>query len=201
MRLSTTAGLTLCLLFMAPSVSLANDYALSSGRYSAADDLFAAVWNEFHVDEPGAAVADWQDIRDTCDDAAACSRLVDVVGREAPLVLRDGKAFCPSGQYFVFCPDGPPPRRYHAIDQIASHGLWLLCGPIDAPVLARLRGRGEPAGVVAPDLQLYLSNLQLFAPRLRREIWAHLEFYGFGPNGEFLWSLRDFGDISDNGKE
>jgi hypothetical protein len=53
---------------------------------------------------------------------------------------------------------------------------------------------GEPAGVVAPDLTLYLSHLQWFAPSRVRNISARLEFHGFGPGGELLWRLEEYDD-------
>lgn len=198
MRSSAAIGVILGLFALPVIPVFAGNYVLSSGRYCAEDDLFAAVWYEFHDSAPGAVVADWQDVVRTCEDEIACSTLVDgVIGHEAALVFRDGQAHCPGGQYFVY-PSDDPPRRYQRIAYVASDSLWLLCGPIDGPVLVKLAYLDEPTGLVAPDLQLYLAHLRLFAPRRTREIWAHLEFYGFGPNGELLWRLDDYGDRPPN---
>jgi hypothetical protein len=203
-RLSVSIA-ALCWLAALTTPSLGDDeYRLSYGRFSEPADLLAAVWNEFREDHPGAIVADWRHIADTCDPSMNdnahidCPDLVDAItdtiGRDAALVMHDGATFCPWGRYFVQQRDDYPPFRYQLIDTDPSQRLALFCGPMDGPILVRLRAQGEPAGIVSPDLQLYLSNLQLFAPRGPRSIWAHLEFFGFDADGGMLWRLREFGD-------
>lgn len=186
-------GLFSCFLSLLGQLALATDYALSYGRYWPDDDLLAAVWNEFHDEYPGAVIADWQDIVDTCEQIGACQDLADELDTEAAQVFRNGRALCPNGQYFVYRIDDPP-SRYQVIARVASHSIWLLCGPIEGPFLAKLPDVSEPAGLVAPDLGLYLPHLQWFAPRRVRNISARLSFHGFSPTGEMLWRLEEYGD-------
>ena len=193
MRSTVISGMMLCLLAAVTAPAVAADYGLTRWRYGMGDDPFAAVWHEFRDSARLAIAADWQDVRNTCSDHAACLALAQSIGREAALVLRDGKAFCPGGRYFVWG-FSDPPRRYQLIEHLAAGPLSLLCGSIDGPVLAKLADVGEPAGVVAPDWTLYLSHLRWFAPRRVRDISARLEFYGFSPAGELLWRLNEYDD-------
>jgi hypothetical protein len=180
-----------------PLSVVADNYHLTSGRYSERDDLFQAVWDEFHKKNPDTILADWHDIRSTCADeeSEACSSVAELLaGPGAALLLRDGMAFCPGGQYFVLTFDDDPPRRYRTFDRIdlETTTFWLLCGAITAPILTVVDS--QPVGLVAPDWQLYLSHLRFFAPHRVRQIWAHLEFHGFGPAGELLWRLEAYDD-------
>jgi len=190
----------------------ADDFRYSKRAYLYTENLFEAIWEEFHLREPlevgdqSATVANWDDIDQICQaDFAACDRLADLLTLRYPMLFKGNSGRCRTykneGHYFIAQRDDIPPEGYAAIDRIDSHDIWLLCGlgfygeAGYYPILVRVRDNETASVTVAPDLSLYMRKVELYGPSQRRGIEARLNFYGLGPQGQLLWSLEEFGDI------
>lgn len=189
-----------------------DQYVYSTRGYRYTDDLFAAVWQEFHLREPPApdtataVVANWEDIKEMCQtDSEACSRLADLVTLRPAMLFNGNEGLCSfreySGHYFVARSASQPPRGYFAVDYIEPQALWLVCGlgiygeHGTYPILVHVPAETRPTGLVSPDLTLYIGALELYGPSRRRTIGARLEFHGFDQDGGLLWKLRETRDV------
>lgn len=116
------------------------------------------------------------------------------------MVYREGRGRCLVGDYvghyFIQSDASEPPVGFVVYDSIAvnSDVISLLCWYGLRPLLVKVSSDNNPIGKVTPILDLYLPNLEYHAPDGMRNIWALLQFYGRGPNGEYLWSLEAYDD-------
>jgi hypothetical protein len=131
--------------------------------------------------------------------------LTDLLTDASPMVFRAGQGRCRVGDYvghyFITLDASEPPIGFVVYDSIAvaSDEILLLCWYGLRPLLVRINDDTNPSGKVTPDLKIYLPSLEYHAPGGLRNIWALLQFYGRGPNGEYLWSLEAYDDRKDSG--
>jgi hypothetical protein len=96
------------------TIAAADGFLYSQRWYQYTDDLFDAVWNEFHLRTPPeavdrtATVANWDDIKRLCrDDSDACESLSSLLllRRHYPMLYKGQVDLCSTrktaGHYFI----------------------------------------------------------------------------------------------------
>lgn len=148
-------------------------FALSRSYLAESEGLEGALQAEFGA---GARLADWEEIRKGCPDAAAAIRLAERLqlrSGENALVMRDGKRwFERSRHYFLSRLDGQIPDYYLAHEEIGGHTLALgSWHGLQMRALVRYPGAPSPAAwvgrsVVDPTGMLELPGSRDFSALL-----------------------------------
>ncbi|MEK8019101.1 MAG: hypothetical protein VSS75_019700, partial [Candidatus Parabeggiatoa sp.] len=51
----------------------------------------------------------------------------------------------------------------------------------------------DKKAIVSPNLDIHIPSLEYQSLTETQNIWAYFEFYGYGPNGDLLWRLKEYG--------